>query len=338
MPVSGKVKEFKEYSPKIGFFQAKIIAISPDLSEIAKFQSIDNLKEPDYSSKEYTDKETSEKFNQCVPTFYLQAQDGSIFRNSIYVVKKERPATKPVIIDGVVTKTSKVQFINNLGSTTWAEDENALHNTKFAWFTKRPYRRALIGEEEFYDFLQKWLCLDWKDPDTQLEIDLKKMFNGNFKELKELLQIEEYANRTVVGYALIHTAILTPTDENPTPGTKTYQNVWKKFLPGNVWRYINVPIPEGSTTIIPPLYNRNLPEIITDYVKEMSGKYGSKDYCGKVVNGVLQIEELRDYNSSENQIATGSSSLHESTGEATTGKIVQENTITKDGEPDDLPF
>lgn len=318
MAVSGKRKEFKGFSPKVGFFQAEILVINPSLEQINEFMDISNMKEPDYN-KDYTDRIDNVTYEQAIPTFYLKMHDGTIQPKRFPIVNKVRTNR-----DG-----SKIQYINDIGNTTWAVDDNALHEQKYAWFTKRPYREALTGEEKMYNFLQKWLSLDWQDSDTQLTIDSKMMFKGNYKELQVLLKESQFKEAKIVGYATIHTTIPTPTDENPEPDPKYYQNIWDEFLPGNAWRYIHIE-PTPGTTYNVPLWKTTLPNWIQEYVNTMKGEWGSKDYLGNTVDNVLQIEELRDFNPSENPIAKGNS-IHS---DSSTGN----NTIVKPEEIDDLPF
>lgn len=321
--VQGKRKEFTGYSPKIGFFQAEVIAVNPTLEQLNTFTDISNMKEPDYN-KDYEDKNNDNAtYKQAIVTFYLKMHDGTI-----------QPKRFPVIDKPRINKdSSKAQFINTIGNTTWATNEEALHEAKYAWFTKREYRKALTGEEKLYNFLQKWLSLDWKDPDTQLSIDTSKLFNGKFKELQEIIDSPDFKEAKIVGYATIHTTIPAPTEEIPEPNPKYYQNIWDEFLPGNAWRYLHIePIP--GTTFDVPLWKTTLPNWIQDYVNTMTGEYGSKDYLGKTVDNQLQIEELRDFSPSENLIARGSS-IHN---DSSTASITSSETATDSTILDDLPF
>ena len=321
--IQGNRKEFVGYCPKVGFFQGKVLMVNPDLEAISKHMSIDNIKEPDYTGKDYTDSKNQQAYKQTIVTFYLQAHDGSILQQRFPLVNRPRP----------MSTGGNIQYINNLGNTTWAKDENALKDKKFAWFTKRPYRVALQGEEALYDFLQKWLSLDYKDPDTELELDAKKMFNGNFKELQSLLKMEKFAEATIVGYGIIHTSIPAPTEENPTPDPKVYQNLWRKFLLGNAWRLIHSEVKPGDEAFIVPLKDRVLPTFVQDYIDDMGGDYGCKDFYGKIgSDNKVEICEWRDYDPSENVVAS-SENIHVSEGEHASNQSGS-NKIEDDG----LPF
>lgn len=303
MAVKGTVKEYSGYTNKVGFFKARLLAINPTLEQITLFQDISNMKEPEYI-KDYTDSKTDIKYDQVVNTIWLQAVDennvdipGAIFSKKFPIINKPR----------VNKEGNNKQFINNIGNCTWAADANALKDPKYAWFTKREYREALTGEEKFYGFFQKWLSLDWADPETELSFNMQDLFKGRFKELQKLLQTN-YKDQMVCGNLTIHISIPAPTDENPEPAPKAYQNIYDEFLPGSAYKFLKNDI-------------KVKPTWVQKYIDGMKGEYGCKDY--------FVIEEMRDYNPSENPIATAST-IHNTTNP--NDHVPDPTTI------DDLPF
>src|SRR5690606_11033677 len=77
---------------------------------------------------------------------------------------------------------TKTEYINNIGNCSWASNEDDL----LSWFTKRPYREAKNGEEDFYNFLRTCLgSLDYRDEDTELELNWKKLIKGDVSSIKE---------------------------------------------------------------------------------------------------------------------------------------------------------
>ena len=65
-----------------------------------------------------------------------QVKSESLFKVSFFLEDRERENRDQ----------TKKQYINSVGMTAWAADENDLWD----WFTKeRDYRVAYIGEEEF---------------------------------------------------------------------------------------------------------------------------------------------------------------------------------------------
>ncbi len=305
MAVKGKTRTFTGYSPKVGFFRSRVLMINPTLEEISKYQDISNMKEPEYLG-EFEDSNDNKTYKKVTIVFWLQAvdKDGKdipnvVFRKIFTLIDKVRTNK-----DG-----DKTQFINNIGSCTWAKSKEDLKQDKYSWFTKREFRESLAGafglgagEEKLYMFLQKWLSLDYTDPDTELSFDTKPFFKGKFKELQNLLNLE-YKDHTTFGNATIHTAPGTVTEENPEPTPKVYQNVWDEFLPGNIWDVLEKPI---------------RPNWIQLYIDRMEGDYGCKDY--------FITDLMRDYDPDENP-TTASSSLHTDPANIPSGDI-----------KDDLPF
>jgi hypothetical protein len=86
---------------------------------------------------------------------------------------------------------TKLQYINAIGSCSWADDPNNLPE----WFTARESRVANVGEEELYTFLRTWLGkLDYRDAETILQIEWKKLMKGNVKDIKDQIGGEFCAN------------------------------------------------------------------------------------------------------------------------------------------------
>jgi hypothetical protein len=83
---------------------------------------------------------------------------------------------------------TRLQYINSVGLCTWAEDENDIPD----WFKKdREYRVAFAGEEQLYDFMRKWLSkLDYRNAETVLQLEWKKLMRGNVKELRDQINGE----------------------------------------------------------------------------------------------------------------------------------------------------
>jgi hypothetical protein len=52
--------------------------------------------------------------------------------------------------DRVNKDGTKKQYINNIGTCSWAAEESALPD----WFKGREYRVAKVGEEDLYAFLR----------------------------------------------------------------------------------------------------------------------------------------------------------------------------------------
>lgn len=103
----------------------------------------------------------------------------------------------------------KTQFINQRGVSVYASSEDELKTLKkpdgnlvYEYFLKKKFRSgkvknfayhpAIRGEAALYDFLRNWLNIDWTYEDTDIFINLKKLFLGDFSELKNLI-VSSYA-------------------------------------------------------------------------------------------------------------------------------------------------
>lgn len=154
-------------------------------------------------------------------------------------------------------RTGKVQMINQRGLTLYVEDKDNFHTIekepgklKYEFFLKSPqmkgntqrvnlrYRIALTGEDKLYSFLRAWLNIDWTYPDTDILLDVKKIFTGDFGEVKRLLN-SEYSHypdgspTSVVALATVRTW-----------QGKHYQSFFKNmFIQG--YRSSNVFLPDG---------------------------------------------------------------------------------------------
>lgn len=88
------------------------------------------------------------------------------------------------------------KFINDQGRTAWSLKPNeyeGLSEAYSVYFTgeddalnPRPCKR---GEEEFMLFMRSCMAIDFKNGGT-LKYNLKKLFNGNFKEIKDDLKTD----------------------------------------------------------------------------------------------------------------------------------------------------
>ena len=184
---------------------------------------------------------------------------------------------------------TKKQYINSVGMCAWADDENNLWD----WFTKdRDYRVAYVGEEDLYEFVRTWLSkLDYRQTETELQLDWNKLMRGNVSELKE--QIDGDYCGTVVALA---TVVVREQDGE----TKEYQGVYNKgFLSGYTMKQFRV-VDYTDSRIVSNLKSRKPRELKPHerFVVNVSGEYGCKDY--------YILKELEDYNSGDNLVASDS--------------------------------
>ena len=182
---------------------------------------------------------------------------------------------------------TKNQYINSVGTTSWADDESNLYD----WFTEgRDYRVAYVGEEDLYNFMQKWLSkLDYRLADTELELDWKKLMRGDVRDLKA--QIDgEYCD-TVVSMA---TVVVRERDGE----TKEYQGIYNKgFLSGWAMKFFRA-VDYTDNRVVESLKSKKPRDLKQHerFVVQVAGEYGCKDY--------YILKEIESYNPDDNLVSS----------------------------------
>lgn len=209
MAIQGKKREEKEFNNvlEIGLFPAQVVAINPNIEEYKEILGID-LKE-DSKATEYLGESKDGNTTLRVDFWLKETKRENKFKKVTYFLENKERENK----DG-----SKKQYINNIGTTTWADSEENLGS----WFTKRDFRVAYQGEDDFYNFVRTWLGkLDYSDLETVLSLEWKKLMKGNLNDLKEHIGGE--FSSVVVGLATVKTV-------EKDGETKQYQGVWNKMV------------------------------------------------------------------------------------------------------------
>lgn len=278
MAVSGKVKTQTELENKkrVGLFEAKVIAINPTLEEYNDKLEIE-LKE-DSKATQYLGTNNDGNTTLRVDFWLQEVKNLDKFKVSFFLENKLK----------VNKDNTKKQYINNIGTTSWASDINDLPE----WFASRDHRVAFVGEEELYNFVRTWLGnLDYRDASTVLQIDWKLFMKGNVRDLKD--QIDgEYATN-VVALATIKTV-------EKEGEIKEYQNVYNKaFLPAYAlkqFRLIDYSKPDVQNNLRTKK-NKDL-KVHERFVVNVTGEYGCRDF--------YTFKDLRDYNADDNVVASDS--------------------------------
>lgn len=277
--IGGKRKEqtsLPEFSKKVGLFEAKVIAINPDAEEYKEVLNIE-LKE-DSKALEYLGTSTDGNTTLRVDIWLEEVRHKDKFKVTFFLENKEK-----VNKDG-----TKKQYINTIGTCSWADDPNNLPT----WFSSREYRVAFVGEEELYNFLRTWLGeLDYRDAETTLSLDWKKLMKGNVKDIKDQVNGEWCTN--VVALATIKTVI--KDDE-----TKEYQGVYNKaFLPAYSIKQFRL-VDFSKSEIISGLRQKKSKDLKPHerFVLNVTGEYGCRDF--------YTLKDLKDYNAEDNLVASDS--------------------------------
>ncbi len=264
-----------KFGKKVGLFEANVIAINPTNEEYKDVLGIE-LGE-DSKATNYLGETKDGNTYLRVDVWMKEVKNEENFKVSFFLEDRERENRDQ----------TKKQYLNSVGMTSWADDENNL----FDWFKEnREYRVAFIGEEDLYDFLRTWLGqLDYRSAETTLTLDWTKLMRGNVKDLKD--QVDgEWCNSIV--------ALATVVTKERDGETVEYQGVYNKaFLSGYTMRQFRL-VDYTDPKIVNQLKQRKPRELRPHerFVVKVTGEYGCKDY--------YQLKEIEDYNPDENLVAS----------------------------------
>lgn len=275
--IGGKKREvtaLPEFTKKVGLFEARVLTINPTLEEYKDILNIE-LKE-DSKAVEYLS--TSNEGNKTlrVDVWLEDVKSKDKFKVAFFLEDKEKENR-----DG-----TKKQYINAVGSCAWADDPNNLAD----WFTSRDYRVAFVGEEDLYNFLRTWLGnLDYRDAETTLQIDWKKLMKGNVKDMKD--QIGGELATTFVALATVKTVL-------KGEETKEYQGVYNKaFLPAYSLKNFRL-VDYSDDRLLQNLRTKKSRDLKPHerFVVNVTGEYGCKEF--------YTLKDLKEYNADDNLVAS----------------------------------
>ena len=277
MNIGGKKKEQQQFESsvkKVGLFEANVIAINPNAEEYKDVLGIE-LKE-DSKAVEYLGTSQDGNTTLRLDVWLEEVKNKDKFKVTFFLENKEKENKDQ----------TKKQYINTVGVCSWADDVNNLPT----WFSSREYRIAYLGEEDLYNFLRTWLGnLDYRDAETTLQLDWKKLMKGNVKDLKD--QIDGEWCTSVVALATIKTVI-------KEDDTKEYQGVYNKaFLPAYAIKQFRL-VDFNNPSLVSNLRTKKSKDLKPHerFVINVNGEYGCKDF--------FILKDLRDYNPDDNLVAS----------------------------------
>lgn len=270
--IGGKRREQKDFSKKVGLFEASVIAVNPDAEEYKDLLGID-LKE-DSKATEYLG--TSNEGNPYVrvDVWLEEVKEKERFKVTFFLENKERENKD----------MTKKQYINAVGACCWADDPNNLPS----WFVARDYRVAYVGEEDLYKFMRTWLGnLDYRSAETTLDLDWKKLLKGNVKDIRDQIGGEWCTN--VVAMATVNT-------KEKDGEVKEYQTVYNRgFLPP--YSLKNFRLVDYSNDLVQAnLKKKKELKPHERFVLDLIGEYGCKDF--------FYLKDMKEYDPNDNLVAT----------------------------------
>lgn len=277
--IGGKKREsnnLPEFTRKVGLFEAKVIAVNPTIEEYKDILGME-LKE-DSKAVLYLGESQDKKKTLRLDFWLEEIKSKDKLKVTFFLENKIRENKEG----------TKRQYINAVGTTSWADDENNL----LSWFTAREYREAFVGEEELYEFVKVWLGnLDYKHSSTSIEVDFKKLMNGNVRDLKAQIDGEWATN--IVAMATIIT-------KEKDGETKEYQGVYNRmFLPTYALKqFRNVDYSKSPQLVnsIAKKKSKDCKGAHEKFINKLAGEYGCKDY--------YSFKEFAEYNSDDNLVAS----------------------------------
>jgi len=238
-----------------GYQEVEPVAFNPTKEQLIKLLEVSEENEDKFKEPEYTGEKDGIRTAR-VELYVKSVKSGKVDKMNFFL--KEEPN---------VSKSGATWYINQLGDTQVTDDTSKLFDnfTQFtnvtAWnlngtvtekyvqgakpesievLGNKKYRAAYVGEAELVNFLKIWINgLDLRDPETDVLLDMKKIFNGNFKELQGL--IGNYGN-LVCAYSV-----------KVTDDGKEYQVVESNYVaPSTDMKFINnfKPIPQNLDPLI----------------------------------------------------------------------------------------
>ena len=283
MAIGGQVRERKEtqeFPKKVGLFEGRVVAINPTVEQFKDILGIELAE--DSKATEYLG-ERDDNTTLRVSVWLQDVKSEQNFNVNFFLEDKERENKDK----------TKYQYINNLGTTTWAASEDELPQ----WFkgtsdNPRDYRIAYVGEEELYDFLRNWLSkFDFSHKDAEFTLDWKKLMKGNVKEISSQVG-GEYSDNVV--------AMATIVTREKDGESKEYQGIYNRaFLPSysmKQFRLKNVDYDNSKT--VDELSKKKNKDLRPHerFVLKIAGEYGCKDY--------YLFKELQDYDPEMNIVAS----------------------------------
>jgi hypothetical protein len=258
----------------VGLFEANVIAINPTMEWYKDILGME-LKE-DSKAVEYLGKSQDGNTTLRVDFWLEEIKNKDKFKVTFFLEDKERTNKDE----------TKKQYINNIGTCSWADDANNLPS----WFAGRDYRVAFTGEEDLYNFVKTWLGnLDYRDAETTLQLDWKTLMKGNLKDLKS--QIDGEYCTTVVALATIKTVV-------KDDAAKEYQSVYNKgFLASYNLKQFRL-VDYNSPSVLSNVRSKKSKDLKPHerFVLNVTGEYGCKDF--------YIFKDLKEYNSEDNLVAS----------------------------------
>jgi len=281
MAITGSTKETVDYSKKVGYFEGKVIAINPDREELEEILGTEIKKDPEYLGE--------------------SGESNKTLRLSIWVQDLKTGWKQPINfflenVDNKISNSGNYQFVNSQGKHTWASSVETLPE----WFTRNgvTVRKAKRGEADVLTFLSAWLKID-RDQDFKIELPWEDLMKGKVKELRDILGTTLPA--TVISVATVRVK------QGEDNEIKEYQGIYNRnFLPGYLMSKLrSIAWDKETIKSLKEKEFKTLKYYEKFVLSVIDEEHGIKEFYGGT------LEQLKDYNPSENVVTSGSALLSE---------------------------
>lgn len=309
--MQGSKREVQDKKLYVGWAESKVVAVNPTQEEFEKM-GMDVEEEPVYQ------KEKDGETLTWVDFWMEELKTGLKYKRTFFVqdvpAKTTNKEEKPNFVE-------KTQYVNQIGDSFWAANKKDLSEsfTKFRkkkgksgdeyeTYGDKTIRIAKKGEGDLMNFIKMWMggC-NFRDVNTNILLDMKKIFNGNFKEIKEQVGGEftviekngrEYPS-TIADVLEVKTVVA-------EDGAKEYQSVWRRPVAGWLMKSIrNTKFTrENIQKWKKEAKGKDNPEGVRwlkDYervaVEISTGEHKSKNF--------YSLEPMHEYNSEDNFVSSG---------------------------------
>lgn len=268
----------------IGFCEAAVIACCPDKEKLEEL-GFNPEKEPEYT------KDRDGVDTVRIDFLFKDTKGIHGFRKSYFLENSDtcQKAKEDWDEEQLADFVPKYQWVNQTGDSQWAAEESDLP-TRFTKFMKKnkdtqeseiygdkQYRIAKVGEADLMKFIRHWQGgYQYMSVNTNILLDIKRLFQGKFSELQEAVG-GEFQAATV--------ELLEVRTVEKEGDINQYQSVWKESLPGylmpkirntkftedNIQKWISEKKTKENTE---GRYLKNYEQFAVD----ITGEYGSKNY------------------------------------------------------------
>lgn len=254
MKFGEKSQEFSN-SLYTGFSMVEVVAINPSTSqrgEIYGYTPKEDAKEQIYEGKDTS----GDEFVDIVAYLrFLNHPDKPIMTYRVRLIDKDVVSEK----EENGEKKVSYQYVNNCGGQSWIDDpKNLLDKFTHAQVKgqnvgERQYRKAIIGEGNFYGFMQSWLdkgvsFFGESSIETDIFLDKKKAFRNIEKyvdsELRPLIEAEQTGKFNALAMVGI---------SEKDGKVSHFQNVYNNFWPDWKFKSMLPAINSGNWNATPEL-------------------------------------------------------------------------------------